>query len=76
MNCDLSTSLSKLMRMLATRGPVRPLKTALVAADKLLSLWLVGRDLNIIHLVVPFHRRHDQLYRQWLATRRLQTVCV
>ena len=31
--------------------------------------------LNIIHLVVPFHRQDDRLYRQWLATRRLQTVC-
>jgi len=31
--------------------------------------------LNIIHLVVLFHRRNDRLYRQWLATRRLQTVC-
>jgi len=31
--------------------------------------------LNIIHLVVPFRRRDDHLYRQWLATRRLQTVC-
>ena len=31
--------------------------------------------LNIIHLVVPFHRRDDRLYRQWLATRRVQTVC-
>lgn len=31
--------------------------------------------LNVIHLVVPFHRGDDRLYRQWLATRRLQTVC-
>ncbi len=31
--------------------------------------------LNIIHLMVPFHRRDDRLYRQWLATLRLQTVC-
>lgn len=31
------------MRMLGTRGPVRPLKTALVAADKLLPLWLAGQ---------------------------------
>ena len=38
------------------------LKTALVATGKLLPL-LWSR------------RQDDPLYRQWLATRRLQTVC-
>jgi len=64
------------MRMLGTRGgPAGLLKTALVATvSRGLREDLFYR-LNIIHLVVPFHRRDDRLYRQWLATRRLQTVC-